>query len=268
MKLLSEGMSAVQITWFRFMGYAVIMLPVVLWRFGKASFRPARPVFQILRGFTMSAATVAFIAGARHIEFADAIAILYAYPFLLTIQAVVILGERVSWNRWLSIFGGFAGVIIIMRPDFSGINIGYLYVFICATIVSVQMTMNRVLGSYSHPLITSFWGALGATLLLIPALGGIWQPIDSREIVLVVLMVISGAVSQTLILFAFAKAAASTMAPFTYFELFAAVVFGYLFFDTIPDIISWLGIGLIFACGILVVKSYSSGDATQSNRQG
>jgi len=257
MKLLAEGMSAVQITWFRFFGYAVVMFPVVVWRFGRAAFRPARPAMQVMRGFTLAAATVAFVVGARTVDFAEAIAILYAYPFLLMLQAVWLLGERAHWVGWMGLFGGFAGVLLIMRPDFSGINTGTLYIFACALIVSIQMVMNRKLGSYSHPLITSFCGAVAATAFLTPLLGGLWSAIDTREMLVIALMIISGAVSQTLIVFAFAVTEASKLVPFTYLELVAAVVIGFAVFGTIPDLISWTGLALICVCGVIVARTFS-----------
>ncbi len=260
MKLLADGMSPFQITWFRFCGFALAMLPVVVWRFGRSAFRPARPMMQVMRGFTMAGATVAFVQGARTVDFAEAIAILYAYPFLLMLLAVWLLGERAHWVGWMGLFGGFAGVLLIMRPDFSGVNIGTVYIFLCASIVAIQMIMNRKLGSYSHPLITSFCGAVAATVILTPFLGSVWSAVDSREAVLIALMIISGAISQTLIVFAFAVSEASKLVPFTYLELVAAVVIGFAIFGTIPDAISWAGLALICVCGVIVAKTFSKPD--------
>jgi drug/metabolite transporter (DMT)-like permease len=261
MKLLAGSMGALQITWLRFLGYALMMLPLVAWRFGRSAFRPARPGMQLVRGLTMAGSTSAFITGARTVDYADAIAILYAYPFLLTVMAVFFLGERVRLVGWLGVAGGFAGVLLIMRPDFSGFNSGTLFVFLCAFIVSIQMTLNRKLGALSHPLVTSFWGALGATLVLSPLLPVVWQPVDSRQVFLLLVMVICGGVSQTLIVFAFARTEASTLAPFTYFEIVAAVAFGFLFFGTMPGMVSWVGIALIFGCGLMVARSLSQSTA-------
>ena len=70
---------------------------------------PARKGMQVVRGLSLASATVAFVAGARTIDFADAIAILYAYPFLLTVLAATFLGERVRWVGWLGVVGGFVG---------------------------------------------------------------------------------------------------------------------------------------------------------------
>ncbi|MGI9317484.1 MAG: DMT family transporter [bacterium] len=265
MKLLSDDLSAYQITWFRFAGFALVLLPVVYVRIGRAAMRPARPRMQVVRGITMAASTVAFVIGARTIDYADAIAILYAYPFLLTLLAVLFLDERVGWTGWVGVIGGFIGVLLVMRPSFSAFNAGTLFVFLCAAIVSIQMTLNRKLGALSHPLVTSFWGALVAAAVLSLFLPFYWQPVDSSHALLICLMVISGALNQTLVVFAFAKAPASTLAPFTYFEIVAAVVIGFVVFGTLPVWISWLGILLISASGLLVARSFSGRLAPRRN---
>lgn len=255
MKLLSEDLSAYQITWFRFFGFALVLLPLVYVRIGRAAMRPARPRMQIFRGITMASSTLAFVVGARSIDYADAIAILYAYPFLLTLLAVIFLGERVGLIGWLGVVGGFIGVLLVMRPSFSAFNSGSLFVFLCAAIVSIQMVLNRKLGTISHPLVTSLWGALAAALALTFFLPFYWQPVHREHLLLIGLLVISGTLNQTLIVFAFAKAPASTLAPFTYFEIVAAVIIGFVVFGTFPVWVSWLGILLITASGLLVAHS-------------
>jgi len=259
MKLLSDDLNAFQIAWFRFCGYALILFPVVAYRFGRSALAPARPAMQIVRGITMASGTVAFIVGARTIDFADAIAILYAYPFLLTILAVIFLNERVHLIGWIGITGGFLGVILIMRPEFSGFDVGSLYVFLCAIIISVQMVLNRKLGSIAHPLIISIWGAVVATLLLSIILPFYWQPISFNQFLLLSLVAVSGAINQTCLVYGFSKAEASTLAPFTYFEIVASVFIGFMMFGTLPNWISWIGIGLIIASGLLVARSLSGG---------
>ena len=72
----------------------------------------------MVRGLTMAAGTSFFVLGARTVDYADAIAILYAYPFLLVIIAVLFLGERASWTAWTGIIIGFIGVLLVMRPEF------------------------------------------------------------------------------------------------------------------------------------------------------
>ncbi len=255
MKLLTQDLSVIQITWFRFVGFALIMLPIVLHRFGRSALRPARPGIQIMRGFSMVAGTIAFVFGVQTVDFADAIAILYAYPFLLILLAVWFLGERVQWTTWLGVVGGFLGVLLVMRPEFKTINTGTLYVLLSALIISIQMALNRKLGTLSHPLITLLWGAVVATCVLSFFLPFYWQPVNTDLLWLIGLMVVCGASSQALIVYSFSKATASTLAPFTYFEIVAAVAIGYFMFGTLPVWISWIGILLITISGLMVARS-------------
>ena len=93
MKKLGDQISAYQIAWFRFSGMSLVLLPYLVRRYGLAGLKPARPLIQMVRGLTMAGGTTAFVIGAQTVDYADAIAILYAYPFLLVILAVVFLGE-------------------------------------------------------------------------------------------------------------------------------------------------------------------------------
>ena len=255
MKLLTHDLGVIQITWFRFFGFALIMLPIVLHRFGRPALGSARPGIQIMRGFSMVVGTIAFVIGVQTVDFADAIAILYAYPFLLILLAVWFLGERVQWTTWLGVVGGFLGVLLVMRPEFKTINTGTLYVLLSALIISIQMALNRKLGTLSHPLITLLWGAVVATCVLSFFLPFYWQPVNTDLLWLIGLMVVCGDSSQALIVYSFSKATASTLAPFTYFEIVAAVAIGYFMFDTLPVWISWIGILLITISGLMVARS-------------
>ena len=263
MKLLSDDLNAFQIAWFRFLGLTIMLLPFMVSRFGRTSLKPARPGLQIVRGLTMSASTVAFVIGVRTIDYADAIAILYAYPFLLTLLAVFFLGESVRRTGWLGVTGGFLGVLLVMRPAFTGVDKGAMFVFLCAAIIAIQMSINRKLGYMSHPLVTSFWGAVVATISLSLILPFFWQPIHLQNWGLLLSLAITGAINQIFLVYGFARAEASKLAPFTYFEIVAAVFFGQLIFGTVPDLISWAGIGLIIASGLIVARSFRTADTVR-----
>ena len=255
MKVLGDQISAYQVAWFRFAGMSLLLLPYLVWRYGRRGLIPARPWVQIIRGLTMAAGTTLFVIGARTVDYADAIAILYAYPFLLVIIAVLFLGERANWSVWLGVTGGFVGVLMVMRPSFEEINSGTLFIFACAVIISIQLALNRRLSIVSPPLVTAFAGAVVATIALSLFLPGSWLPIPDAAWFYIFLLILAGAVNQTLLVYAFAYADASTLAPFTYFEIVAAVVYGYLFFGTLPSSVSWAGIALITAGGIYVARA-------------
>ena len=255
MKLLGEQLPAYLVAWFRFLGMSLLLLPYLIWRFGISGLMPARPWMQLVRGLTMAGATTLFVLGSRTVDYADAIAILYAYPFLLVIMAIAFLKERVGWPVWIGVTSGFVGVLLVIRPEFAGINIGAILIFLCAFVLSIQLTLSRRLGAVSPPLITAFAGAVCATIVLTFFLPGNWRTIPDSAWLYIYLLIFAGTINQVLLVYAFADSEASTLAPFTYVEIVAAVAFGYLFFSTLPSFISWIGIALIAVSGLYVARA-------------
>ena len=264
MKLMSETMPPVLIVWFRFMGYFLIMLPVLMWRRARVWPVP-RPRMQVLRGLCMAGSTVCFITGARTLEYADAIAILYAYPFFLTVLAPILLGEKVSMAAWIGVCGGFMGVLIVVRPSFDGVGLDAVWVLACALLVTAQLILNRKLGSVADPLVTSTYGAAVATAVTAFGLPWLWQPVPVGDWGILVVLGIAGAISQTAIVLAFSRAPASDLAPFTYTEIVSAVVFGFLVFGTLPDSLGWIGMALIIASGVAVARAMSQRSTPRRN---
>jgi len=240
-------------------------IPIVLVRPGLSQIKPARPWWQLFRGIVLAISTTAFIYGARTLDYADAIAILYAYPFIVIVMACVFLGERPPLMAWVGVFGGFLGVLLVARPDFGGLNTGAVWILCCAFFVAMQLTLNRFLGSVSHPFVTSLWGALVATIVLSPWALSQWQEPTSREWWLLILLATMGAVNQTIIVFAFTRAEAAKLAPFTYTEMVSGVFFGFLIFGTLPDRLSWAGIVLIILFGVLAARSFRHRNVPKRN---
>jgi drug/metabolite transporter (DMT)-like permease len=254
-KLLTDEMPPLLIAWFRFTGYFLIMLPIALARVGRRAFRPPRLRIQVMRGLFLTLGNVCFMEGVRHLAYADAIAILYVYPFLMTLMAPAILGEKVRLIGWIGVAGGFGGVLMVAKPEFGSIDPNAIYVMVTGFLVALQMLLNRKLGVLSDPAVISMWGALVAALILSVALPFAWQPVTARELGILALMAVTSAVSQSLMILAFTRAPASELAPFTYCEIVAAVIIGFAMFGTLPDMLSAAGIALIILSGLLVARA-------------
>ncbi|MCH8951969.1 MAG: DMT family transporter [Proteobacteria bacterium] len=254
MKSLTAELPAMLIGWFRFTGYFLIMVPFALARAGRRAFRPPRIGIQIVRGLLLAVGTWSFMTGVRHLEYADAIAILYVYPFLMTLMAPLILGERVSLIGWVGVFGGFGGVLLVVRPEFGNFDVSALFVLFTGFLVAVQMLLNRKLGTLSDPAVISMWGALVASLVMMLTLPFAWQPVTAAQLGILALTAVTSAVSQTLMIMALSRAPASDLAPFTYSEIVSAVLIGFIMFGTLPDALAWAGIGLITLSGVVVAR--------------
>jgi len=255
MKMLAGGMHEFMIVWARYLGFFLVLMPVAFASQGRAAFRPVRPILQIFRALTIAAGTVAFVAGVRTIAFADAIAIIYVYPFILTLLAPRFLGERVPKIAWFGVIGGFTGVLVVMRPTFDNLDHNALLVLLCGVLIAIHLLFNRKLAPLANPLVTSMWGALIAMLALSITLPFSWQTPDAGQMKLLAAIAVTSAISQSMVLYAFARAPASSLAPFTYMEIVSAVVIGWALFATVPDAISWAGMALIVASGLIVARA-------------
>lgn len=259
MKLMAAELPVMQIVGLRFVGYFLLMVPLAFRRAGRRAAVPARPRLQALRGLLLAGSTFTFVMGATGMDYADAIAVLYVYPFLITLMSPLILGERVPAAAWAGVGGGFAGVLLVMRPDAAGLDASALYVLACAVFVSLQMILNRQLGPVSDPMVTSMWGALVATVVLTPMMLAEWQPVSASQALVLCLVSAISAASQTFMVLAFARAPAAELAPFTYVEIVAGVVYGLALFGTLPDSLAWAGMALIVLSGILVARARTGG---------
>lgn len=267
MKILSGSASEIFIVWARYLGFFIVMIPVMLFMVKGESLKPVRPFLQVLRAATIAFATVSFVIGAKTTDFADSIAIIYIYPFLLTLMAPWLLGEKVPLAAWLGVIGGFCGVLLVAKPDFNGLETGAVFTLLCGVLVSFHLVLNRKLAPLANPLITSMWGALLATLILSLFVPFAWRLPIGNDWWLVVGVALLSALSQSLTLMAFARAQASTLAPFSYAEIISAVVIGLALFGTLPDLLAWLGMVLIVGSGILVAQAPRLGALVSRRRQ-
>ena len=256
MKGLSDELPAFLIVWVRFLGFAVLMLPVVLWRQGQArAFTPIMPKAQLLRGAMMAAGTACFIIAARTLDFATVITLLYVYPFLITLLAPVFLNEPPRFLTFLGVASGFVGVLLVARPSADGLAAaGTPFALMAGALIAGQMILNRRLGGAVDPLLTSFWGACVVTMLVTPFAPWIWQAVTAAQAGKLALLAAMAACSQTLVTFAFSRAPAADLAPFTYMEIIAGVGIGFAIFGTLPDALSFLGMAIIIASGIMVAR--------------
>src|SRR5260221_311275 len=104
----------VEVVWGRYLAILAMLAPLVL-RHPRALVT-ARPGLQLARGVTVLGAALLFIAGLARLPIADATAIGFASPLLVTALSIPLLGERVGPRRWAAVSAGFAGVLIVVRP--------------------------------------------------------------------------------------------------------------------------------------------------------
>lgn len=186
----------------------------------------------------------------------QASAILQATPLVVVLGAAVLFGEKVGLMRWLLIFAGFAGVIIIIRPGLEGFSALSLL-----AVLGLLGFAGRDLATRAAPLTLSN-AQLGAAGFLMLALSGvILTAIDGRVTAVSPLAFAQVAAAAC---FGVAAYAALTQAmrtgevgvvtPFRYSRLLFALAIGFTMFNERPDALTLLGSAVIVACGIVILS--------------
>lgn len=249
----NQGVPVVQIVWARMAFGAVMTLPLALRVGGVQAAVPDRPVMHALRAGLLIGTTGFFFQALRTLPIADALAIFFVQPLVITMFSPLILGERVGRRRWAAVALGFAGVLIIIRPGFQTFDIGMAYALLAGASLAFYMLMTRRISGQADAMVTTFHTSLlgGAMMTgLVLVLG--WQAVTGLQWAMLVGVGLVATVGHFLIVKAYDNAEASLLAPLGYAEMIMAVVLGWVFFGDFPDGWTFLGLGILIGSTLYI----------------
>ena len=246
-KQLSASVPAVEVVWLRFVPLVGIALALMVRR--RRRLWPAKPGAQVLRGLALLGAGQFFIMSLHSLGVAEATAISFVTPAFLTLLAIPLLGERVGMHRWVAVFLGLAGVLVVVRPGAGAFQLAALLPAASAFCGAVMAVITRQIGDRDSSETTIFWSvAVGFGLLTLSAPWW-WANFDPRLIGPALLMGALYGMGQYLLVLAYSRGDASLVAPFSYVQVVAATILGAVVFGHLPDAVSLGGIALVVASG-------------------
>lgn len=251
-KYLSAYIPVLQIVWARYFFHLLIMLPVVLTRYGLPSLLPKLIGWQILRAIFLLASTLLFFSALKEMPIADALAIIFVYPLVITAYSAFILKEAVGIRRTTAVILGFIGVLIIIRPG-SGVFQWHSMLAVGAGLAySGYLMITRKLSGSSPPLVTLMFGAIFGTLIMSATMPGVWVAPSSNQWLWMVGIGVGAVIGHFLIVKACEYASAAVLAPYGYTEIIGATLIGYLAFGDFPDAWTLTGIAVVIFSGIYI----------------
>ncbi len=252
-KHLTQSYPVLQVTWGRYF-FHLLTLPLFLGGIGLGALvRTRRPALQIARSALLLGATVLFFLAIKFIPLADATAIGFVSPLLVTALSVPLLGETVGIRRWTAVVIGFASVLIIVRPGFGMVHWAAVLPLLVAACFALYQISTRILSRSDGAATTLFYSAtvgLAVTSILAPF---DWRWPDLAGWLYLALLGGLGGGSHYLMIRAFALAPASLLAPYSYVQLVWAMAIGFLWFGDLPDGWTLIGGAIIAASGIYVL---------------
>ena len=227
---------------------------LIWWQGGWSRLKTKRPREVGLRAALAALTSLLIVVSLRHLPIADALAIVFVSPLLLTALSSVVLGERVGPRRWVAVAVGFGSVLLMVKPSGEVATLAVLAPLGAALASASRDVVTRRLGATDGATTILFYSMVLSTLvgffdmpkgLAVPAPGDL------------AIFLAAGCAWSTAHLFsimALIYVEASITSPFRYLSLVWAAILGFLVFGDVPDI--WLGIGgaFVVASGIYVAR--------------
>jgi drug/metabolite transporter (DMT)-like permease len=249
-KVLATSLPAVEIAWIRYVTFLVLLLPWLLRESGGMGLRSHRPVLQILRGLGMVGSGLLFTFSLAHLPVADATAVFFVSPLVITALAIPFLGEKVGWRRWTATLVGALGVLIVIRPGTGAFQAAALLPLVGACFWAVSAIATRLMSGVDRTTTTLAYSALVGLCTLSFVVPSVWVTPSWTEVGLAVAMGVLSTAGHGLVVLAYRNASASVVAPYAYVQLLWAGVLGFAVFGTVPDRMTILGAAVIAASGL------------------
>lgn len=250
-KILVADYDPVEVMWGRYLAILAMLVPLIL-RSPRALV-VARPGLQLARGICIFGAAVFFITGLAILPIADATAISFVSPLLVTALSIPMLGERVGPRRWAAMAVGFLGVVVIIRPGSGAFGPAALLPLLSAACWAMSIVVTRRMRNHDRPLAMLFYSTMIGFVMSGAALPFVWRPPTAAALALMVLMGALSVVGQYLLIMALTRGAASLVAPFTYSQIIWSTLIGFFVFGTVPMLWTWCGAAIVVGSGIYVV---------------
>ena len=122
-------------------------------------------------------------------------------PLFVTVLGATVLGEKVGIRRWIAVFVGFVGTLVIVRPGFESFHPAHLLIFIAAFLFAVRQIISRYLSDRDKTAATVAYTALISFFVLGLFQPAVWiSPGSGFHITLIILMAISGGSGEFLVI--------------------------------------------------------------------
>jgi drug/metabolite transporter (DMT)-like permease len=241
------------LVWARYSVHMLFMLVLLAPRMGWSLVSTRRPGLQFLRGLLLACSTAFFYLSLRYLPLAEAAAISFVAPVIVTALSGPMLNERVGARQWVAVSLGFAGVLVIIGPGGDLLTFAVVFPLATALFFALYQIMTRKLAGRENPFTSLFFTALvgaAATTLVLPFH---WQTPTPGQLTLMIAIGCLGGTGHFLLIRAVEAASPSALAPFIYTQLIWSTLLAYVVFGEFPSLVSLLGMLIIVCAGLLAV---------------
>jgi drug/metabolite transporter (DMT)-like permease len=239
------GMSATQIVFIRNLLAMSILLPFVLFKRKEIDLKIQNPKLYTLRIVVGITSMILWFEGLGRLPLANATALSFTTPIFVSILAVLLLKEKMGWHRWLAVFIGFVGALIILRPSSESFNNASFYIIAACMFQACALIIVKKMISRETPFNMMFHMHLWMGVVSAPLAFVAWTELSRAELLWCYLIAALSIIGQYGIAKAYSLVEVTLTLPFDFTRLIIAATIAYFAFAEVPDVYSFIGAGII-----------------------
>jgi drug/metabolite transporter (DMT)-like permease len=253
-KWLVLGLPVMQVVWLRFVIHVLLMALILAPRHGGTIVRTRSPGLQALRGAMLATMTALNFFALQYLQLAETGAIQFSVPILIALLSAWWLHEKLDARRWIAIVGGFAGVLLVIRPGSQAFHPAILLCVGNAVLYAAFNMLTRRMAASETPEAMQLLSAAMAALLLAPFGLAHWQtPATLAQWGLLLLCGLTGGVGHLFVAMAHRYASAAVLGPFLYQQILYMALWGWLVFNQVPDAFVIAGALVVVVSGLYLL---------------
>jgi drug/metabolite transporter (DMT)-like permease len=254
-KYLVESYPIGQILGLRQSAALLVILAYVCWKGSWRDLRINDRAGQAWRGGMHVVGAGLIIWALSLLPISTVTAIAFSSPIIVLLFSMRFVGESVSWKRWMAVFIGFAGVLVIIRPGGVGFEWALLVPMAAAIVSGLRDLMTRRLARTETSISVLFWASV---LIIIAGLFTIplgWKPVTFTASLWFIFNGMLNAGAHFLMIEALRLGDAALISPFRYTAILWATLSGFFVWHHVPDSLTMFGAALLIISGVIIARS-------------
>ena len=217
-------------------------------------YKTKRPFLHFKRVLAGLISIVAIFIALRKLPLATVVSISFAAPIFTTIFSIFLLKEKVGFYRWLAVFVGFIGIIIISEPGYTSLNINYLYpIIFCLGLSYVAITL-RQLSSTEPVWLIGLYFSFSIMIISFFTISQEWLMPNLKDLFLLSMVGVLGGLANLWLTYSYKLSEVTLVTPLKYLALVFAIFFGYLIWDEVPSIKTLTGASLVIVSSFIIFR--------------
>ena len=208
---------------------------------------------QLIRSLCSILETAFFVTSFRYLSLGDVHSVAALSPIIVVALSIIFLKEFVDKKIWFAIFFGFIGVLIILRPGFDVFNFKSLIPLGAAFTFAIYQILTKKVSEVDKDETSLFFTSLFGVITMVILASIYWVDFIFISYFLLPLIGIMMSLAHYSLIIALARAPANKIQPFHFSLIFWAIIYGFVFYNDVPDVPTIFGALIIALSGIYII---------------